>query len=180
MLADYLLCSHVLRDPISSVLELGSGTGLVGLVAGLLLTRSNPSASVYITDQAPMLSLMQKNISLNNLSNSVQALQLDWGTVLPDQVVKNPPQLVLVADCVYFEPAFPLLVQTLRELTENSSPVILFCYKKRRKADRRFFLLLKKSFDWVEIEDHPAKEVYKRDAISLLRVCRKRSRRLEA
>lgn len=98
-----------------------------------------------------MLDLMKKNITLNNLKPVVNALQLDWyacfgkfdhslpqlstrGAELPIEIVQNPPQLVLAADCVYFEPAFPLLVQTLRDLTENSAPEILFCYKKRRKV----------------------------------------------
>jgi hypothetical protein len=61
------------------------------------------------------------------------------------------PDLVLAADCVYFEPAFPLLVSTLAALVPpppESAPEVLFCYKKRRKADKRFFALLKKYFTW--------------------------------
>ena len=43
--------------------------------------------------------------------------------------------LVLAADCVYFEPAFPLLVYTLDALAmRDNGPEILFCYKKRRKV----------------------------------------------
>jgi predicted nicotinamide N-methyase len=41
--------------------------------------------------------------------------------------------LILAADCVYFEPAFPLLVQTLSDLADTTTE-ILFCYKKRRKV----------------------------------------------
>ena len=43
--------------------------------------------------------------------------------------------MVLAADCVYFEPAFPLLVQTLVDLVHDETEV-LFCYKKRRKVWR--------------------------------------------
>jgi len=50
---------------------------------------------------------------------------------------------------------------------------ILFCYKKRRKADKRFFTLLKKEFSWKEIEDDPSRERYSREAISLLTLHRK-------
>ena len=42
--------------------------------------------------------------------------------------------LILAADCVYFEPAFPLLVTTLVDLTRDQEPEILFCYKNRRKV----------------------------------------------
>lgn len=41
--------------------------------------------------------------------------------------------MILAADCVYFEPAFPLLVQTLSDLSDSRTE-ILFCYKKRRKV----------------------------------------------
>lgn len=41
--------------------------------------------------------------------------------------------MILAADCVYFEPAFPLLVQTLTQLSDVNTE-ILFCYKKRRKV----------------------------------------------
>jgi len=84
------------------------------------------------------------------------------------------PDLILAADCVYFEPAFPLLVQTLAELVQDGSTEVLFCYKKRRKADKRFFTLLKKEFTWSEVDDDPQKAVYSREAISLLRLVRKR------
>lgn len=45
------------------------------------------------------------------------------------------PDIILAADCVYFEPAFPLLVQTLDDLSDSTTE-ILFCYKKRRKVSR--------------------------------------------
>lgn len=43
------------------------------------------------------------------------------------------PDVILAADCVYFEPAFPLLVETLDDLADQTTE-ILFCYKKRRKV----------------------------------------------
>lgn len=50
--------------------------------------------------------------------------------------------LVLAADCVYFEPAFPLLVDTLVDLVAHDNPEILFCYKKRRKVLPALLFLL--------------------------------------
>lgn len=47
--------------------------------------------------------------------------------------VPGHPDVILAADCVYYEPAFPLLVQTLHELAGPSTE-ILFCFKKRRKV----------------------------------------------
>ncbi|KAG6897221.1 hypothetical protein C0992_003419 [Termitomyces sp. T32_za158] len=135
-----------------SILELGSGTGLVGLVAAKLqLQKTAPTRAqtpnVWITDQASLPSSFPM------------------------------PDLVLAADCVYFEPAFPLLVQTLCDLVDvagRKEPEVLFCYKKRRKADKRFFSILGKAFIWNEVMDDPDRVTYSREAITLLRLSRRK------
>ncbi|KAI0721925.1 putative methyltransferase-domain-containing protein [Cerioporus squamosus] len=163
VLGSYIARKSSLRG--KNVLELGSGTGLVGLVAGAL------GAHVWITDQAPLLGIMKQNTSLNHLASCVTVTELNWGGPIPADIPK--PDLILAADCVYFEPAFPLLVHTLAELVSDRSTEVLFCYKKRRKADKRFFTLLKKEFTWEEVADDPERQVYAREAISLLRLYRK-------
>ena len=71
------------------------------------------------------------------------------GEPIPENIPNNL-DLILAADCVYFEPAFPLLVDTLCALVRRNivndpepslqpkpnHPQILFCYKKRRKVRR--------------------------------------------
>ena len=52
---------------------------------------------------------------------------------MPLSTTIQQPDLILAADCVYFEPAFPLLVHTLSELSDSTTE-ILFSYKKRRKV----------------------------------------------
>ncbi|CAE7230017.1 unnamed protein product [Rhizoctonia solani] len=149
------------------IIELGSGTGLVGLVAGLL-----DAEEVIITDQEQLVGIMDENIKLNNLQDRVRASVFNWGQPIPSDL---PPtvSLIIAADCVYAEPAFPLLVSTLADLN-NTYPEaeILFCYKKRRKADKRFFGMLKKQFTWEEVADDPEREAYSREAITLLRLQR--------
>lgn len=147
-----------------NTIELGSGTGLVGLLAGIL------GGKVWITDQSPLLPIMRRNVSTNNLCNNVKVAELHWGSPIPLEIPR--PDLILAADCVYFEPTFPLLVQTLTDLADARTE-ILFCYKKRRKADKRFFALLKKTFTWEEVEDDPNRSVYNREAITLLRLSKK-------
>ncbi|KAI0710474.1 putative methyltransferase-domain-containing protein [Fomitopsis betulina] len=153
-----------------TVFELGSGTGLVGLVAGKL------GAEVWITDQAPLLPIMQHNVEMNDLCSRVHVAELDWGSPILQDI--PPASLIIAADCVYFEPVFPLLVKTLADLVAgcermDDHPEVLFCYKKRRKADKRFFTLLKKEFTWTEVDDDPDRDVYAQEAISLLRLVRK-------
>ncbi|KIY72971.1 hypothetical protein CYLTODRAFT_343115 [Cylindrobasidium torrendii FP15055 ss-10] len=165
ILSNYLV--HKGRDSLrgKSVLELGSGTGLVGIVAAKL------DGKVCITDQAPLLDIMRRNVDLNELSHSCQVAEFNWGEPIPEGI--PTPDIILAADCVYFEPAFPLLVQTLCDLSPKGSKVeILFCYKKRRKADKRFFGMLKKKFRWEEVMDDPCREIYSRDAVTLLQLYR--------
>ncbi|KAJ8522958.1 hypothetical protein ONZ45_g510 [Pleurotus djamor] len=134
VLAEYLV--HKGTDAIKNkhIIELGSGTGLVGLVAGKLGART-----VHITDQIPLLDIMHRNVQLNNLSENVHVSELDWALPVSDALSTPSPDLILAADCVYFEPAFPLLVNTLVNLTSTTTstgdtPEIWFCYKKRRKV----------------------------------------------
>lgn len=149
-------------------IELGSGTGLVGLVAGLL-----GADEVVVTDQEQLMKIMEENIQLNGLGNRVRASVLNWGEPLLSDLPFSV-SLILAADCVYAEPAFPLLVSTLNDLNKRyENAEILFCYKKRRKADKRFFGLLKKHFIWEEVADDPERDVYSREAITLLRLQRK-------
>jgi len=146
-----------------TIIELGSGTGLVGLVTALL------GARVYITDQLPLLPAMERNSKLNGLQDRVDVMEYNWGCGKPDGL-PDRIDYVLAADCVYFEPAFPLLVKTLCDLATLGKPEILFCYKKRRKADKRFFAQLKKHFTWQQVDDDPDFPVYSRDAISLFKL----------
>ncbi|KAJ7283494.1 putative methyltransferase-domain-containing protein [Mycena rebaudengoi] len=163
--AGEVLAQYLVTQPNSlldkTVLELGAGTGLVGLVAGML------GGNVCLTDQAPMLSIMRKNVAINQLSTRCTVAELNWGETIPANISR--PELILAADCVYFEPAFPLLVQTLCDLADADTEV-LFCYKKRRRADKRFFALLKKKFRWTDVLDDPARAIYSRESVSLLRL----------
>jgi len=144
------------------VVELGSGTGLVGLIAAKL-----GAGKVWITDQQPLLGIMQQNLSMNSLQYNCVVAELDWGTVIP--IAIPPPDVILAADCVYFEPAFPLLVQTLDALSTKVTE-IYFCYKKRRKADKRFFGMLKKKFAWQEVMDDPNRNIYARESVTLIKL----------
>lgn len=104
---------------------------------------------------SPLLPIMRCNVSMNNLCDNVKVAELNWsvcllsyltscgmtplialhvcfrGSPIPPEIPR--PDLILAADCVYFEPTFPLLVQTLADLADATTE-ILFCYKKRRKV----------------------------------------------
>jgi hypothetical protein len=127
----------------------------------------------------PMLSLMQRNITLNDLTSKVTAVVYDWGTPVPETITHSfkakesqwHPDVILAADCVYFEPAFPLLLQTLGDLL-GPETVCYFCFKKRRKADWRFIKQMQKQF-YAKLVPYPGSEEDKRENIYLYEVRRK-------
>lgn len=120
---------------------------------------------IHITDQQPMFSLMKDNIQLNHLNSTVTASVLDWGEPIPHHIPSRP-DVILAADCVYFEPAFPLLLATLQDLLGPDS-VCYFCFKRRRRADLRFMKMAKKAFDIQEIRDDPNARTYNRENLFL-------------
>ena len=138
---------------------------LLSLAVALALSPTSPR--LFLTDQAPMLPLLRRNILLNSLDHLVDPGILNWGEILPEHLQVQQPDVVLAADCVYYEPAFPLLLKTLQHLVGDNS-VCYFCFKKRRRADMGFVKQLKKQFDVKNIEDDPDEETWGREAIFLL------------
>ncbi|KOG97134.1 Protein-lysine N-methyltransferase efm6 [Saccharomyces pastorianus] len=199
-IAGELLCEYVLeksndhllsktihgKRPFKKVLELGSGTGLVGLCVGLLeKNKFHDNTKVYVTDIDKLVPLMERNIQLDKVQYEVLARELWWGEPLsadfsPQEgdLQTNNVDLVLAADCVYLEKAFPLLERTLLDLTNCiSPPVILMAYKKRRKADKQFFNKIKKNFDVLEITDFIKFNYYLKQKTHLFQLVRKCSPR---
>ncbi|PWN28529.1 hypothetical protein BDZ90DRAFT_213789, partial [Jaminaea rosea] len=131
-----------------TVVELGSGTGLVGF----LLAKMGVGVETWVTDQDAMLALMERNLQLNSpgMLDPCHVAELNWGEFPLPQNVPSKPDVLLLADCVYLEVAFQPLVDTMIALS-TAQTEILFCYMKRRKADKRFFTMLKKHFSFEDV-----------------------------
>lgn len=75
--------------------------------------------------------------------------------------------VILAADCVYFEPSFPLLLQTLSDLLAlNQEATIYFCFRKRRRADPKFMKKAQKMFRVEQVEDED-RSVFNRESMFL-------------
>ncbi|XP_076155556.1 protein N-lysine methyltransferase METTL21D-like [Alosa pseudoharengus] len=132
-----------------NVLELGAGTGIVGLVAATL------GAHVILTDLDDLQQLLQKNITENQalITGSATAKVLRWGENTTD--VLPPPDVILMADCIYYEQSVEPLVETLKALAEEKTCIIC-CYEQRTEGvnpeiERRFFERLLQHFQSEEI-----------------------------
>jgi protein N-lysine methyltransferase METTL21A len=162
VLSKYILSRH--REDLAEkeILELGAGGGLVGLAIAL---GCKANKTIHITDQEPMFELMKQNIALNGLESRVKASIYDWGEPTPAGLPTHP-DVILAADCVYFEPAFPLLQHTLKDLIGENT-VCYFCFKRRRRADLTFMKTAKRMFDVQEVDDDPDKHIYSREKLFL-------------
>ncbi|KAF2035521.1 hypothetical protein EK21DRAFT_96744 [Setomelanomma holmii] len=168
VLSKYMLRNHAQSLVGKDIVELGAGGGLVGLALSL---GCKTDCALHITDQEPMFDLMKRNIILNGLDSRVTASVYDWGETTPSQLPKHP-DVILAADCVYFEPAFPLLQQTLKDLIGDNT-TCYFCFKKRRRADLQFMKVVRKLFDVRQVDNDPDKEIYSRESLFLIRAAKK-------
>lgn len=147
-----------------SVVELGAGTGFVGLVAACL------GADVIVTDLEELVPLMRDNIERNKqlIEGRAEGVTLKWG----DPSELKIPEVVLMSDLVYYPEALEPLCQTLTQLTDPQS-LVLLCYEERdtgnkKELEERFFTLIKKRFEVSEVEFVKLDERYRSRDIHIL------------
>ncbi|KAF9989330.1 Methyltransferase-like protein 21D [Mortierella antarctica] len=75
-----LLTLAAAQSPQSlNILELGAGTGIVGLAAARILSSNGAKANIVLTDKENCMPLLQRNIAKNPSSGiDVKAQMLDW------------------------------------------------------------------------------------------------------
>lgn len=132
------------------ILELGAGTGIVGIVAAKLF---GPQVQVTITDVTEVVSNMKKNIEINKFEiDNITAAPLVWG-----EQITNPEFLsqdyIMASDVIYYEELFEILIQTLVELTASGKTIkTIFAVERRRKMENRFWKRIAKYFDVNVVE----------------------------
>ncbi|XP_069049297.1 protein N-lysine methyltransferase METTL21D [Lepisosteus oculatus] len=150
-----------------TVLELGAGTGVVGLMAATL------GARVTVTDLEDLQPLLELNIR-DHLplvrTGSVKAKVLKWGGDVTEFL--PPPDFLLMADCIYYEQSVEPLVKTLRDLAGPQTRV-LCCYEQRTmgknpEVEKRFFELLLQDFEAEEIPLEKQDPEYSSEDIHIL------------
>lgn len=91
------------------------------------------------------------------------------GEPIPENMTR--PDIILASDCVYLEVAFQPLIDTLMLLTDENTEIYM-SYRKRRKADKRFFQMARKKFNLTEVED-PKQSSYKKEGLRLYQLMKK-------
>ncbi|XP_059819311.1 methyltransferase like 21e [Hypanus sabinus] len=168
MVLSYYLehCQHEIID--KNVIEIGSGTGLVSIVASIL------GSNVTATDLPHLLDNLQYNISQNTKSRSKyqpQVRELKWGIDLEKAFPRSTCHYdyLLAADVVYSHPYLNELLMTFDHLCQDDT-TILWTMKFRLDKDNTFVHRFQHIFDTVIIYDLPSLQ------IKLYKATRKKTR----
>lgn len=134
------------------VLELGSGTGLVGIATAAIL-----GASVTVTDLPQALPNLRHNAGANagavaRRGGAVRVAALRWGVAEDAAAVGSHFDLVLGSDLVYHDHLYDPLLQTLRCFLlgnggcETEKAVFVMAHLRRWKKESAFFRKARKVF----------------------------------
>ncbi|KAI9357784.1 putative methyltransferase-domain-containing protein [Pilaira anomala] len=110
------------------ILELGAGTGYVGIAMAQHL---NPSCQVYITDLEQVVPLIQQNVDKYQQEGTaeIKVDRLHWGNKqdVKRVLLSNNEKfdLVVVSDCVYFPELFEMLLETLLDVCDVTTQVVI-------------------------------------------------------
>lgn len=139
------------------ILELGSGTGVVGIAAAAIL-----GAKVTVTDLPHVLPNIQFNVDANSKvleqqNGVVDVAALSWGENQDMEAVGRDYDLILGSDVVYHDHLYDPLIKTLRFFLLGGGKKIAFvmAHLRRWKKESVFFKRAKKLFDVQIIHTEP-------------------------
>ncbi|KAJ1445387.1 putative methyltransferase-domain-containing protein [Pelagophyceae sp. CCMP2097] len=155
------------------VLDLGCGTGLVGLACWLR------GADVTLTDLPSVVDLALENCKANVLSEgealpaSLRVVAHAWGSCA--RALGPPFDVVVASDCLYDAKALPDLKATLLSVTDAGS-VVYLAYKRRvEEREAPFFADLEEHFSSIKFsqaDETPAE--WRGNGLHLCRIAGKR------
>eukprot|EP00761_Pharyngomonas_kirbyi_P001436 gb/GECH01001440.1/.p1 GENE.gb/GECH01001440.1/~~gb/GECH01001440.1/.p1 ORF type:complete len:226 (+),score=58.93 gb/GECH01001440.1/:1-678(+) len=146
------------------VLELGSGTGLCGIVLALL------GAEVWLTDKNELLSLIEHNVSLNceEIRSRIHIQELLWGEPIPKEIENIFFDYIIGSDVVY--PVISLwhsLSKSLFDLCSEEHTTVIFSYELRERKDVAFWRYIKGIFQYDMIPQSDLDSFWRCDEIRI-------------
>ena len=158
-------------------MELGAGTGYVGIVAAVA-----GAPEVILTDLNYTMVLMKENIEKNQVvarSSGCRKLEckvLDWfdppsdvsalGYSCINGSTRAQPDVIAIADCVWLEELVPPLIDTIKRIIQScpESPLVIISYQRRGKGAHVAFMDgLNSLFEYI----HEDKMLAKPDVMSI-------------
>ncbi|XP_078060205.1 EEF1A lysine methyltransferase 3-like [Mustelus asterias] len=118
------LCRYIEKQNLNfkgmKVIELGAGTGILGILAVLL------GGNVTITDQPNVLKQIQHNVTASipmSCRDRVNIRALSWGC--DHAQFPSDYDIILGGEIVYYSKTYPLLVSTLQHLSHEKTTIYL-------------------------------------------------------
>lgn len=148
------------------VVELGAGTGIVGLVAAC------HGAVVTLTDLPEFVDLINVNVKENStlLLGSAFAQSLVWGQELDEGVAGC--DVIVMSDVVYYEQSMEPLVKTVDDLVGPGTRVIM-SYEERHSSEKKtiknkFFELMRTKYISREVDTEKLDSHYQSEDIHVI------------
>ncbi|KAK7262857.1 hypothetical protein RJT34_30438 [Clitoria ternatea] len=137
----------VLSDGPLRILELGSGTGIVGIVAAATL-----GANVTVTDLPHVVPNLRFNAEANrnvvgSSGGAVTVAPLRWGHADDVEAIGRDFDVIMASDVVYHDHLYEPLLETLRLMMEGKKMVFVMAHMRRWKKESVFFKKAKKHFN---------------------------------
>lgn len=129
------------------ILELGSGTGCLGLALHQL------EANVVLTDQPSLLSLLERNSARNQnekMHTRARVAELNWGK--PTDLSSSKWDVIVGSDITYHPESIPELIETLLRFMSDST--LAYIGHTHRYASRTTYFLeqFQQNFNVQEIK----------------------------
>lgn len=169
------------------VVELGSGTGFVGLAVAACFR----PAHVFLTDLSTHLACLERNAARNQsvVQNgvNVHVKELSWGsaeheTALQDALAAastdgaRTPDVIIGTDVAYLRELYAPLQHTLRALAADSSTLVLLGLNRADTGMAFFQQLERDGFEYYKIRDEELPAAYWGKDFGLFEIRRARPR----
>ena len=145
------------------VIELGAGLGLVGLAVAA------GGADVTITDRAPYIAAIERNIEANFVKGHARAMVYEWAS---DCAALKPPfDIILGSDVMYDVSAMPALCSTWLALSDVNTRIYVAC-ELREGLKECFSVLREKGFTWRKVQNTELHPEWKSEDLGVFQICR--------
>eukprot|EP00771_Trimastix_marina_P000424 gnl/Trimastix_PCT/1441.p1 GENE.gnl/Trimastix_PCT/1441~~gnl/Trimastix_PCT/1441.p1 ORF type:complete len:169 (+),score=32.03 gnl/Trimastix_PCT/1441:239-745(+) len=145
------------------IIELGSGTGIVGIVA------SWRGADVISTDRPDVVPFLQRNISRNtDATHKIRVVPYSWGTDASG-LPYFPGDLIIGSDITYYDDLYEILLDSMQQLIQPSNTMLLSFWRTRKD----YGPLLQMLHDRFHLEEVPMSEHhpdFRTDQVTILRI----------
>lgn len=167
-------CAYVFSSFLSSekskkyfknkvVLEIGSGTGLCGLIVACLEPKR-----VYLTDKEENLKFLERNVENNKdkINCDIVITSLDWNYIIDFKKIKESFDIIIASDIIYHGVNFSNILQLLDHFSTLTTQILL-SYNHRINSSFEFFDKLEEKWKIKKLPEYMINEKDRKDNIEI-------------